>query len=149
MHLTRFTDYGLRTLIYLALAPEKLALIAEIANAYQISENNMTKVVHRLGRAALVDTIRGRNGGLRLARPAEQIRIGDVVRALEPEFALAECQGTGRCVIRGACRLESVLDEALAALLTVLDRYTLADIARPGHERLGRRLGVTGTAELF
>lgn len=141
MHLTRFTDYGLRTLIYLALAPEKLAMIAEISQAYQISENHMTKVVHRLGQAGLIDTIRGRNGGIRLARAADQIGIGDVVRALEPEMVLAECQGAGSCAIRGACRLESILDEALAAMLAVLDRYTLADVANPQHAALRRRLG--------
>ncbi len=141
MHLTRFTDYGLRTLIYLALAPERLAMIAEIARAYDVSEHHMTKVVHRLGQAGLVTTLRGRNGGLRLARSAAEIGIGDVVRALEPELALAECQAGGRCAIRGACGLESILDEALGALLAVLDRYTLADIASPRHAALRARLG--------
>ncbi len=141
MHLTRFTDYGLRTLTYLALAPERLAMISEIAQAYKVSENHMTKVVHRLGQAGLVETLRGRNGGLRLARPAAEIGIGDVVRALEPELALAECQAGGSCAIRGACGLEAILDEAVNALLAVLDRYTLADIAGPRHAALRRRLG--------
>lgn len=143
MRLTRFTDYGLRTLIYLAIAPERLAMIAEIARAYQISEHHMTKVVHRLGQAGLAETIRGRNGGLRLARPAEEISLGAVVMAMEPEMALAECQADGPCAIRGACRLESILDEALGAMLAVLNRYSLADIATPRHAALRRRLLAT------
>ncbi|MGE4482232.1 Rrf2 family transcriptional regulator [Acidocella sp.] len=142
MRLTKFTDYGLRTLIYLALAPDRLAMIAEIAEAYEISENHMVKVVHRLGQAGLVETLRGRHGGLRLACPAEQIGLGDVVRALEQDLALAECQGGGGCAIRGACRLESILDEALAALLAVLDRYTLADVATPQSSVLLRKLKI-------
>ncbi|MBU6448073.1 MAG: Rrf2 family transcriptional regulator [Rhodospirillales bacterium] len=141
MHFTRFTDYGLRALTYLALAPERLAMISEIAQAYQISEHHMTKVVHRLGQAGLVDTLRGRNGGVRLARPAAEIGIGNVVRALEPEMALADCQAGGNCAIRGPCGLEGILDEAVGALLAVLDRYTLADIASPRHTALRRRLG--------
>ena len=149
MHFTRFTDYGLRALTYLALAPERLAMISEIAQAYQVSENHMTKVVHRLGQAGLVDTLRGRNGGVRLARPAAEIGIGNVVRALEPEMALADCQAGGRCAIRGACGLEGILDQAVGALLAVLDRYTLADIASPRHAALRRRLGQAASQPAF
>ena len=142
MHLTQFTDYGLRTLIFLALKPERLASIAEIAASYQISESHMTKVVHRLGQAGLVETLRGRNGGLRLARPAAEIGLGEAVRELEPELALVECQTGQACAIGGVCRLQTILDEAQAALLAVLDKYTLADVAGPGHSALLRRLGL-------
>lgn len=131
MHLTRFTDYGLRTLIYLALQPGKLGQIREISLAYDVSENHMVKVVHKLGQAGLIETIRGRNGGIRLAHPPAQIIIGDVVRKMEADLALVDCQGNGHCTIRGACRLESILDEALAAMFAVLNRYSLQDIVNP------------------
>ncbi len=146
MHLTRFTDYGLRTLIYLALQPEKLGMIAEIAQAYQISESHMTKVVHKLGQAGLIETIRGRNGGMRLARPATEIGLGDVVRALEPELALVECQAGEYCAIGGLCRLQSIANEAQDALLGVLDKYKLADVAGPSSRALRQRLGVGAEA---
>jgi len=146
MHLTRFTDYGLRALIYLALQPEKLGMIAEIAQAYQISESHMTKVVHKLGQAGLIETIRGRNGGMRLARPATEIGLGDVVRALEPELALVECQAGAFCAIGGICRLQSIVNEAQDALLGVLDKYKLSDVAGPESKALRRRLGVGADA---
>ncbi|HQT64021.1 MAG TPA: Rrf2 family transcriptional regulator [Acidocella sp.] len=142
MHLTRFTDYGLRTLIYLALRPDELASIAEIAGAYQISENHMVKVVHHLGQAGLIETIRGRNGGMRLARPAEAIGLGMVVRATEPTLALVECQEGESCAISGICRLQKIMDEVQKAMLAVLDRYNLSDIAGPNSRALRRRLGV-------
>ena len=142
MHLTRFTDYGLRTLIYLALRPDGLASIAEISGAYRISENHMIKVVHHLGQAGLIETIRGRNGGIRLARPAADIGLGDVVRASEPSLALVECQAGGACAIRGDCRLQDIMDETQKAMLAVLDRYSLADVAGPASQALQRRLGI-------
>ncbi len=142
MHLTRFTDYGLRTLIYLALRPAELASIAEISGAYRISENHMIKVVHHLGQAGLVETIRGRNGGIRLARPAADIGLGDVVRASEPSLALVECQSGEPCAIGGLCRLQGIMDEALEAMLTVLDRYSLADVIGSEGQALRRRLGI-------
>jgi Rrf2 family nitric oxide-sensitive transcriptional repressor len=113
-----------------------------IATAYRISESHLTKVVHRLGQAGLIETIRGRNGGMRLARPATAIGIGDVVRAMEPSIALVECQAGGSCAIKGACRLQTIMDEAQAALLAVLDRYCLADISGSDARELRRRLGV-------
>jgi Rrf2 family nitric oxide-sensitive transcriptional repressor len=142
MHLTKFTDYGLRTLIFLALVPDRLASIAEVANAYGISESHMTKVVHKLGQAQLVETLRGRNGGLRLARPAQEIGLGKVVRAMEPELALVECQSGQHCAIGGICRLQNIADEAQSAMVAVLDKYTLADVAGPGSTALLKRLGV-------
>jgi Rrf2 family nitric oxide-sensitive transcriptional repressor len=146
MHLTRFTDYGLRSLIYLALRPDALASIADIAGAYQISENHMVKVVHHLGQAGLIETIRGRNGGMRLARPADSIGLGAVVRATEPVLALVECQAGEFCTIGGICRLQGIMEEAQAAMLAVLDRYSLADLAGPGSKALHQRLGMASTA---
>ena len=131
MHLTRFTDYGLRTLIYLALRPNELASIEDISSAYQISENHMIKVVHHLGQAGLVATIRGRNGGIGLARPAAVISLGAVVRATEPPPALVECLAGEFCVISDLCRLQGIMDEAQTAMLLILDRYSVADIADP------------------
>ena len=142
MRLTRFTDYGLRTLIFLALKPDSLGSIAEIAAAYGVSESHLTKVIHALGRAGLIETLRGRRGGIRLARPAAAIGLGEVVRLTEPEMALVECQGGGACAIDGACRLHGIMDEALGALFAVLDRYTVADLAAPGDRALLRRLGL-------
>jgi Rrf2 family nitric oxide-sensitive transcriptional repressor len=125
MRLTRYTDYAMRVLIYLGAQPEKVCSIAEIARAYKISHNHLTKVAHDLGKAGYIESVRGRAGGIRLARAAAKINVGDVVRRTEPDFDLADC---GNCVIAPACRLTSVLDEALAAFMAVLDRYTIADL---------------------
>jgi len=125
VRLTRYTDYALRVLLYLGARPERLCSIAEMARAYGISQNHLMKVVHDLGKAGFVASVRGRTGGIRLARPPEQIVIGSVVRHAEEGFDLVDC---GRCVIAPACGLPSVLGEALAAFLAVLDRYSLADL---------------------
>ncbi|MEX6505320.1 Rrf2 family transcriptional regulator [Jiella sp. M17.18] len=127
MRLTRYTDYALRVLIYLSARPERLCSIAEIAEAYGISHNHLTKVVHELGRAGYVTTLRGRAGGIRLAKPADAIRLGEIVRATEDGFDLADCRN---CVIAPACGMTSVLGEAVAAFLSVLDRYTFADLPK-------------------
>lgn len=132
MRLTLFTDYALRSLIFLGLRGEAGGRIREIAEHYAISEHHLTKVVQKLARAGFVQTLRGRGGGLRLARAPEAIGVGDVVRALEEDLALVECFGPApRCVIRRSCGLKGVLGEALAAFLAVLDRYTLADLLGP------------------
>ncbi|WP_132251781.1 Rrf2 family transcriptional regulator [Methylobacterium segetis] len=128
MRLTRYTDYALRTLIYVGLHEPRQSSIAEIARAYGISENHLTKVVHQLGRLGLIRTIRGRGGGLRLARPPAEIVVGAVVRQTEDDLALVECFAGGACTITAPCRLRRALGEALAAFLAVLDRYTLADL---------------------
>src|SRR5215469_11901612 len=100
MRLTDFTDYTLRALIYLALRPERLATIADIADAYGISANHLMKVVHQLAVSGDVATVRGRRGGLRLARPASAINVGAVVRRTEPDMALVACFADARrCVI--------------------------------------------------
>jgi Rrf2 family nitric oxide-sensitive transcriptional repressor len=133
MRLTRFTDYALRTLMFLGLRGEEGARIREIAEHYGISENHLMKVVQELGKCGFVQTVRGRGGGLRLARPPAAIGLGAVVRAVEDDLALVECLGPegSHCAIVGACRLTGILAEALDAFLAVLDRYTLADLLGP------------------
>ena len=128
MRLTRYTDYSLRTLIYLGLNEPQKSSIAEIARAYGISESHLIKVVHQLGRSGFIRTSRGRGGGLRLGRPAAEITVGSVVRDTEEDLALVECFAGESCAITAPCRLRRVLGEALAAFLGVLDHYTLADL---------------------
>lgn len=132
MRLTAYTDFSLRMLMYLAVKGDGLATIAEVAGAYGISKAHLTKVAHQLGVAGYVGTVRGRGGGLRLARPAAEIRLGDVVRRTEPDMALVPCfaPAPGSCPIVPACGLRGALDEARQAFLDVLDRYSLADLVR-------------------
>ena len=132
MKLTAFTDYSLRVLVYLAADPTRRATIAEIGTAYDIKENHLTKVVHQLAKCGWVETTRGKGGGLRLAKPAREIGLGDVVRDTEGKDMPAECFGPDEssCAIAHCCRLQGVLAEAVRAFHGVLDRYTLADIAR-------------------
>ena len=139
MHLTTYTDYSLRVLIYLGLEPDRLATIQEISDQYEISRNHLMKVVHDLGRLGYVETIRGKHGGLRLGRAPEKINIGEVIRNMEPDMALVEClQPTqSHCRIVRECILKSVLCEALDNFLSTLDRYTLADLAVTADELSG------------
>lgn len=134
MRLTRHTDYALRVLMFLGLKPRgELSTIREIADRYSISENHLMKIVHRLGRQGVVETVRGRQGGLRLARPASAINLGVTVRNFEEDLRLVECfdPATNTCPIAGVCALSAILDEALSGFLGVLDRYTLADLLTP------------------
>lgn len=133
MKLTRYTDYALRVLMHLAARPERLSSIGEIARSYGISQNHLMKVVHDLRKEDYVAAVRGRSGGIRLARPASEINVGDVVRHTEEDLRLADC---GSCLIARACGLVGVLDEALAAFLAVLDRHTLADLVDSRAEAL-------------
>ena len=130
MKLTTFTDYSLRVLIHVASAPEARATIGEVARAYGISENHLVKVVHMLGREGFLFNTRGRGGGLRLARPAAQITVGQVVRAAEGDDVPAECFSASAkpCAIAGCCRLAGILAEAMDAFHAVLERYTLAEL---------------------
>lgn len=125
MRLTLFTDYALRVLMHLAADPDRQSSVGEIARDFAISRNHLTKVVNGLARAGYVASARGRGGGIRLARPAEQVVVGEVIRLTEDGFELFDC---GACVIAPACGLTPVVNEALAAFLAVLDRYTLADL---------------------
>ncbi len=130
MRLTSFTDYSLRVLLYLAARPGNRATIGEIAGAFDISENHLMKVAHFLGKADFLVTSRGKHGGLSLARPAEKINLGQLVRLTETRALPAECfdRHTNRCVIAPVCQLKGALMEAVKAFNSVLDRYTLADI---------------------
>ncbi len=142
MRLTTYTDYTLRTLIYLALDPRRHATIAQIADTYGISEAHLTKVAHQLGVAGEIETVRGRNGGLRLKKPPGDINLGAVVRRTEPDLALVPCfDAPGACVIGQTCVLQHALHAALAAFLAVLDRTTLADLVAP-RRRLAAKLGI-------
>lgn len=132
MRLTVFTDYTLRTLIYLALRPDTLVTIADIAEAYSISNNHLMKVVHQLALSGDVTTVRGQRGGLRLARPASEINVGAVVRRSEADLELVPCFGSqSACVIQPDCVLALAVGEALKAFMATLDRYTLADLTAP------------------
>jgi Rrf2 family nitric oxide-sensitive transcriptional repressor len=133
MRLTTFSDYCLRTLMYLGLRRDRLATIPEIAGAYGISANHLTKVVQRLVALGHVESVRGKGGGLRLARPPAAISVGALVRATEESLALAECFDPARstCPIAPDCVLQRALGRGLDAFLAVLDEYTLADLLRP------------------
>ena len=131
MRLTYHTDYALRVLLYLAAYPDtELANIQDIADTYAISSNHLMKIVHKLGKLGYIETIRGRHGGMRLARKPADIHIGEVVRQTEEDFFLVECFDSEHncCVITPVCNLRTALQEALNAFFCVLDKYTLADL---------------------
>jgi Rrf2 family nitric oxide-sensitive transcriptional repressor len=130
MRLTTFTDYSLRVLIYLAIRPERRATIAEIAAAFEVSESHLMKVVHFLGKHGFLANVRGKGGGLALARSPAEINVGEVVRLTEADTAPAECfdRDHNTCVITPVCQLRTVLTEAVKAFNAVLDRHTLADL---------------------
>ncbi|HKX36888.1 MAG TPA: Rrf2 family transcriptional regulator [Rhizorhapis sp.] len=125
MRLTLFTDYSIRVLLYLGARPDRLCSIAEVARGYGVSQNHMMKVVNELVRSGYVESVRGRFGGIRLARAPEEINIGTVIRHTEDGFDLLDC---GNCVIAPACGITGVLKEAVGAFLKVLDAYSLADL---------------------
>ena len=144
MHLTQYTDYSLRVLIHLGLQPDgRLCTIHDIAESYGVSENHLMKVVHGLSRLGYVDAVRGRKGGLRLARDPHSISIGRVVRETEEDLVLVECFDAARdtCRITEACALRHALGEARAAFFKVLDGYRLSDLLRP-KARLARLLQI-------
>jgi len=129
MHITRYTDYSLRVLMYLALKGEELSTIREIADSYAISKNHLMKVVQELNIKGYITAIRGKNGGLRLRAQPEDINLGRLVRDTEQDLALVECFSDGdKCVITPACELKRVFAEGLEAFFKVLDSYTLADL---------------------
>lgn len=132
MQLTSFTDYGLRALIYLASLPEgQMTSITEVTDTYGVSRNHMVKIINQLSRAGYIAAMRGKNGGIRLGRPAEEIVIGQVVRDMEP-LQLVNCQ-SDFCHITSACRLKKALHDAVQSFLRELDNYTLADLVEDNH----------------
>lgn len=158
MRLTNYSDYALRSLIYLAVKPEPqvLANISDIADSYNISKSHLTKIIHQLGQLGYIESIRGKNGGIRLAYAPKDINLGVLIKQIEPDFDLVECfatpvssddrepRSTGLpitlineeadksvgCVITPVCQLKGVFFEALTAFITVLEKYTLADIIK-------------------
>jgi Rrf2 family nitric oxide-sensitive transcriptional repressor len=129
MRLTGFSDYALRMLMYAASAEGRLITIEETARTFRLPKTHLNKVANVLTRGGFLIGIRGRAGGLMLARRPETICIGDVVRLTEPDFTLVECFSTGnQCVLTNCCKLSGVLNEALASFHRTLDSYTLADI---------------------
>ncbi|MES2148450.1 MAG: Rrf2 family transcriptional regulator [Pseudomonadota bacterium] len=133
MRLTAYTDYTLRTLMFLARNGDQLATIHDIADVHGISKNHLMKVVHQLGLSGMVETVRGRNGGLRLRMAPADINLGQVVRNTESDFFMAECfdRSNDSCLYSSACALKGVLGAATSAYLAVLDGVTLADLIGP------------------
>lgn len=129
MQLTHFSDYSLRVLLYLTARPERWVPLPEISHAYGVSQNHMAKVAQLLQERGYVESLRGRSGGLRLAKPASSINVGAVVRATEPHLNLVECfdAKSNTCPIDAVCGLKSALQAAQKAFLRELDRFTLAD----------------------
>lgn len=130
MRLTRYTDYAMRVLLYLGAQPHgELVPISEISRTYDVSQNHLMKVVNDLVNAGYLESVRGRFGGVRLARPPSEINVGAVIRHTEEGFELVDCS---TCVIARACGFTGALGQALGAFMAVLDGFTLADlIAKP------------------
>lgn len=137
MQLTRYTDFGIRTLMYLAVQPERETLfrIAEITEVFDLSANHVSKIVHHLGKLGYLETIRGKSGGFRLGKPATEINVGQLVRALENSLAPIDCSKP-HCRFMPSCQLTGVLREAVNAYLGVLDKYSLQDIVSNKQELL-------------
>jgi Rrf2 family nitric oxide-sensitive transcriptional repressor len=132
MHLTRFTDYSLRILIYLGLQQDRLVTIRCISEAYGISRNHLMKVVSLLTRMGYLKAQRGPGGGIRLARPPEQINLANVIRDTEKDLMMVECFGEeGKCVITPVCRLQHIIGQALNAYISTLEAHTLQDLLEP------------------
>lgn len=146
MRLAEYTDYTLRVLMYCAAHPDRLVTISELAERHAVSKNHLMKIVNDLARQGVLETTRGRGGGLRLLMKPADIRVGDVVRSAETDFRLVECfdRSTNVCSLTPSCRLKGVFDAALKAYFKALDAATLADISgpspplRPSATRLSR-----------
>jgi len=141
MRLTSYTDYTLRTLIYLGMNRDRLVTIQDIADNHLISKNHLMKVVYQLGTVDIVETVRGRNGGLRLKKEPSEINIGEIVRWTETDFHMAECfdRENNRCVLSPSCKLQGVLVTATRSFLNVLDAVTLDELLvpeKPGKKKL-------------
>ena len=144
MRLTKYTDYALRTLIYIGVNQDRTCTIPEIAQSYDISRNHLMKIVHQMGKAGFIETVRGRGGGIRLGRAPALITVGEIVRVTEEDLNVVECfdPAKNQCQISTACVLSSSIGNALAAFLEVLDKVTLDDVIRPEKE-LAILLGLT------
>ncbi len=146
MRLTLWTDYAFRTLIYVGTRGDELSTIAQIAKSFDISKSHLMKIVNKLEQLGYIETVRGRNGGIRLGRPAADVNVGSVVRDTEEELAVIGClEKVNFCPIERCCVLRGALHEATQAFLRALDGYTLADLLAP-RSKLMMRLGLTSTA---
>ena len=130
MRLTIFTNYALRTLMYAAMKTDGLSTAKEISDAFGISKAHLTKCVHQLGQWGYLENVRGRGGGFRLARPANEITVGEIVRRTEDTLDLVECfnPDLNTCPLRVMCRLNRTFQRALQRFLDELDGVTIADI---------------------
>lgn len=133
MRLTAYSDYALRVLIYLTIQDERLATIREISEQYGISRNHLMKLVHDLGKHGYVDTVRGKNGGLRIGRDPAKLSVGEVVRAMEKDMSIVECFDPENydCRIAETCALKGIMRKAVKSFLEVLDEYTIKDLTKP------------------
>ena len=146
MRLTNFSDFALRMLMYAASAGDRLITIEETARTFKVSKTHLNKVANTLTRVGYLKAVRGRSGGLALGLRPDKIRIGDVIRLTEPDFAVVECFATGnQCVLTSSCKLSGMFGEAMASFQNVLDRYTLADITLPPRDFLGGPIPFTRT----
>jgi Rrf2 family nitric oxide-sensitive transcriptional repressor len=131
--LTHYSDLGLRLMMYLALRKGEAATLGEASERLAVSKNHLVKVSHQLTRAGLIESLRGRNGGVRLAMPPEQLTVEQVLRATEDNFDLVECLGgANTCVIVGACKLARALEDAREAFFASLRQVSMADLVRNG-----------------
>jgi Rrf2 family nitric oxide-sensitive transcriptional repressor len=149
MRLAEYTDYTLRVLMYCAAHPQRLVTISELAEHHGVSRNHLMKIVTDLGRQGVLETTRGRGGGLRLLKDPSRVRIGDVVRACETDFRLVECfdPDTNQCTLSPSCRLKGLFRAALGAYFKELDGMTLAQIVAPAAKTAaGRALSPQGRA---
>lgn len=129
MRLASFTDYSLRVLIYLASKRDERSTVSEIADKYQISKNHLVKVVHNLSTMKLIDSFKGKGGGILLSVPPEKINVGKLIKKLENDSSLVECFGeNGNCILNPTCKLKFALREAQDQFYETLEAYTLADI---------------------
>jgi Rrf2 family nitric oxide-sensitive transcriptional repressor len=145
VRLTKHSDYALRVMVFVAAAEGRLVSTAEIGQAYEISAHHLVKIVNELGKTGFLAIKRGRSGGVSLGRDAADIRIGEIVTAMEPDFALVECMEAGNkaCALTGACGLVAPLREAQRAFIAALDRYTLADVIGSRGRAYRKLLGIS------
>jgi Rrf2 family nitric oxide-sensitive transcriptional repressor len=145
VRLTQFSNFAIRVLMYAGLNGYSPSAVPEMARAYGISYDHLKKAAAELCRLGYLETVRGRSGGFRLAKPPAEIPIGEVIRRTEGDVILVECfnPNTNTCPVVAACQLRVALQEALAAFFSVLDRYTLADLIRSG-EAFSAVLGLEG-----
>ncbi len=128
MRLTKHTDYSLRLLMYLAIKPDELQTIKDLSGRFNVSRNHLMKIVNKLVILGYIDSVRGRNGGLRLAKPKDSIRVSAVVEDMEPTLELVDCEADGGCPYYPSCKLKLALQDASKAFLEFLDGVTLADL---------------------